>query len=96
MSTMRASYLKVEWKHYFSDEPVLLYSELDGERWELRKVEIFPDGTVGYAGPDVSVGGTELGQEPVPSFEQIAADPQFAPIVIGAPEFEAVWAKATA
>jgi hypothetical protein len=93
---MRSSYLNVEWTHSFSDKPLLLYSELDRERWELRKVEIFPDGTMGYAGPGVAVRGTELGQRPVPSFEQIAADPQFEPTVITGPEFQAVWAKATA
>jgi hypothetical protein len=96
MLAMRSSYLKVEWKHSFSDEPVLLYSELDGDRWELRKVEIFPDGKMGYAGPGVAVGGTKLGLVPVPSFERIAADPEFEPVVIARLEFETVWAKATA
>jgi hypothetical protein len=33
------SYLKVKWNRSFPDEPMLLYSELDRERWEVRKVE---------------------------------------------------------
>jgi hypothetical protein len=90
------TYLKVKWKHSFTGELVLLYSELDGERWELRKVEIFPDGLMGYAGPGVAVGGTKLSKEPLPPLEQIAADPQFEPVVVAGPEFEAVWAKAVA
>ena len=49
-------YLKVKWNHSFSDEPVLLYSELDRERWEVRKVEVFPGGRMAYAGPGVAVG----------------------------------------
>jgi hypothetical protein len=35
------SYLKVKWNRSFPDEPMLLYSELDRERWEVRKVEFF-------------------------------------------------------
>src|SRR3984957_10771973 len=37
----RMSYLKVKWNPSFPDEPMLLYSELDRERWEVRKVEFF-------------------------------------------------------
>jgi hypothetical protein len=89
------TYLKVKWNHTFTNEPVLLYGELDGERRELRKVEIFPGGKMGCAGPGGSTGGTELSDEPLPSREQIATDPQFEPVSIPGPEFEAIWAKAT-
>jgi hypothetical protein len=89
-------YLKVKWNHSFPNEPVLLYSELDRERWEVRKVEIFPSGRMGYAGPGGAVGGTKLGKEPLPSFEQIADDPEFEPAVVSRAEFDEIWAKATA
>jgi hypothetical protein len=90
------TYLKVKWNHSFPNEPALLYSELDRDRWEIRKVEVFPGGSMGYAGPDGAVEGTNLGVEPVPSVEEIAADPEFEPEVISKAEFEKVWAKATA
>jgi hypothetical protein len=32
-------YLKVVWVHDLPGEPVLLYSEVDDEGWEIRKVE---------------------------------------------------------
>jgi hypothetical protein len=89
-------YLKVKWRHSFPNEPVLLYSELDRELWEVRKVEIFPSGRMGYAGPEGAVGGTELSKEPLPAFEQIADDPEFEPAVISNAEFDEIWAKATA
>lgn len=89
-------YLKVKWKHANPNEPVLLYSELDRERWEVRKVEIFPDGRMGYAGPENAVGGTGLGLVPVPPRKQIAEEPQFEPEAISKAEFDKVWAKATA
>lgn len=90
------AYLKVKWKHSFSNEPVFLYSELDAERWELRKVEVFPDGRMGYAGPGVEIGGTRLGEVPLSPSEQIATDSQFEAVAISRAEFDAIWAKATA
>ena len=34
------TYIRVEWKYSFANEPVWLYSELDDLRWEVRKVEV--------------------------------------------------------
>ena len=90
------TYLKVKWLHSPLDQPVFIYSELDHERWELRKVEIFHNGMIGYAGPGVEVGGTGLSTMPFPPLEQIAADPEFESEVISKAEFDAIWAKATA
>jgi len=84
-------YFKVLWKHNHADEPVWLYCEIDDERWETRKVEVFRDGTKGYAAQDVKMGGTGLGLEPTPSLAEIAVDPQFVPSVISKDEFERVW-----
>jgi hypothetical protein len=72
---------------------VLLYSELDDDRWEIRKVEIFADGTCGWAGSNEANGPTRLGEAPVPSVAKIAADPEFDPVEIERGEFEEVWAR---
>ncbi len=87
------NYIQVEWKHSFPMEPVLLYSELDDNRWEVRKVEIFSDGHWGYADSAESFGGTRLGKEPLPPLDEIAADMQFSPTEISNEEFEQVWAR---
>lgn len=42
------TYIRVQWLHEDSDFAVWLLSELDEERWETRKVEIFADGSKGY------------------------------------------------
>src|ERR1035437_670067 len=73
----RIAYLKVEWLHSFPDEPRWLYSELDADRNETRKVEGFPDGKLGYAALGKSSGGTRLSEVPIPPNAEIAADPQF-------------------
>lgn len=84
-------YLKVLWKHSHADEPVWLYSEINNERWETRKVEVFRDGSTGYADGIEAKGGSKLSIEPLPSAAEIAEDPQFVPSVISKDEFEKVW-----
>jgi hypothetical protein len=85
-------YLRVVWKHDHPDYPTILYSELDEARWEVRKVDVFRNGS-----PDRSVShedGTFLGLEPTPSLAEIASDPEFEPAEITAGEFEEIWRKA--
>jgi hypothetical protein len=86
-------YLRVQWLHSFPGDPVDIYSEVDDEGWETRKVEIFPDGSIGYASATDATRSTVLSEERVPAVETIAADPQFRPERIGKDQFERVWAK---
>ncbi|WP_298035400.1 DUF6881 domain-containing protein [uncultured Dysosmobacter sp.] len=37
-------YVLVEWTHEYEDEPYEIYSELDADRREVRKVEFFRNG----------------------------------------------------
>lgn len=87
-------YLKVNWKHEDQAYPVVLYSELDEDRWEVRKVEVFPDGRWTYASESQSIGGTVLGELPIPSLEEIAENLEFEPHLISESEFELAWNKA--
>ena len=89
-------YVKVRWIHTSPDEPVMLYSELNEELWELRKVEVYADGRADFADREGRSGSTKLGIEPLPPLEEIAADPEFEPVVISAEEFEAAWESAKA
>ncbi|TCP53394.1 hypothetical protein EV586_106143 [Tumebacillus sp. BK434] len=88
-------YLKCEWIHDDADEPILIYSEMDDERYEVRKIEFYRDGRYGYAYEDVEVGGVGvgLGEVPVPTIEEIAEDEfgHFVPMLISKDEFEEVW-----
>jgi len=91
-----STYLKVRWKHDYPVEPVLLLSELDADRYEVRKVEVFADGTMGYASEESNAHGTQLGEVPVPMEGEISADPQFAIEAVTAEEFERLWEAALA
>ena len=38
------NYILVEWEHELEDEPYQIYSELDGDRRETRRVEFYRNG----------------------------------------------------
>jgi hypothetical protein len=87
-------YLKVRWIHEHPNEPVVLMSELDEDRYEVRKVEVFADGRIEFASNDHSSGETVLGETAIPSPAQIASDPQFVVEVFDAQRFEEAWLSA--
>ena len=87
------TYVKVKWIHAQPDDPVWLYSELDSERWEIRKIEIFSDDTWAYADQEQSCGEIDLGKCPIPPLSEIAEDPQFDPCEITKDQFEKLWTK---
>ena len=88
-------YLKVKWLHEFTDEPILIYSEINEDRSEIRKVEIFPNCEYGYAYDTGTKGTTQLSETPLPLEQDMGSDPQFVPIIISIDEFEEIWKKAT-
>lgn len=89
------NYLRVRWVHQHPNEPVLLLSELDAERYEVRKIEIFAGGRKGFASSSESYGGTILGELPIPPLAEIALDKQFVVESTNANDFAAVWSEAT-
>lgn len=86
-------YLKVDWHHELVDEPVSIFMELDHERWELRKVEVYASGSMTYADLNHGTSGLKLSDEPIPPMEEMMSE--FTPKVIDAAEFERVWSSAT-
>ncbi len=88
-------YLHVHWRHDAADAPVDIYSELDDDRWEVRKVEVFADGTRHYADDWRSTGRTGLSEVPLPSFDELAGQRVLTPAVIDGAEFEREWVLAT-
>ncbi|WP_409527004.1 DUF6881 domain-containing protein [Rhizobium sp. BK650] len=88
------SYIRVRWLHSSSDDPADLWSELDADREEVRKVEIWSDGRVGYASDAGEISGTRLGKVPVPPLNEINLDPQFQAKAITKADFETCWLDA--
>lgn len=58
-------YVLAEWDHELDDEPYQIYSELDGARREIRRVEFYRNGvTFSYGGERGNEGALE--PEPFP------------------------------
>jgi hypothetical protein len=89
------TYILVKWLHEYPNEPVLLFSELDAQRFETRKVEVFRDGRQGYASVHGEFGGSALGVVPTPELTVIGANPEFDPETISKSDFENVWSGRT-
>ena len=74
------NYIKCRWDHLDVREclePVLMFSELDRDQRETRKVYIWADGHCGYADAEVEYGEVFLSLEPIPQLSEIAQQPQF-------------------
>lgn len=84
-------FLKVERIHEFEDEPYVIYAELDNERYEIRKLELYRKGKIGYATQTTEYEGSILAEHPYPPIEEIASDPEFIPIQISEEQFEEIW-----
>ena len=85
------SYYKWEWFHDFPDEPVVVYVELDKERWTKRVLEYFQDGSQAWADEREEL-GTMLGEEPYPPDWEINESGEFFIQPVTQEEFEARWA----
>lgn len=88
-------YIKVIWKHNFEDEPIEIYSELDDERMETRKIELYRNGSIGFADISKSVNNTHLSKLPLPTLHEISQDIQFSPQEIAKNLFEKLWEDIT-
>jgi len=84
-------YIDVHWKHESNAYPIRLVSEVGADNFEIRKLEFFSDGTVGYATKIHNSRETELGIDVVPNIQEINSDPIFTGKVISQQEFVKLW-----
>lgn len=88
-------YQFVEWLHEFDSEPVAIIQELTDDGWEVRKIEVFPGGSVGLASGRDESGGSALAELPSPDLDAINRSPEFNGVAIGPRLFEALWREAS-
>lgn len=86
-------YIDVEWIHNLEDEPIRLVSEIGDDEFEMRKLEFFRDGSVGYSSEMKSSKNTKLGICEVPSIEEIISQKEFSGCLITSEQFEKLWAE---
>jgi hypothetical protein len=81
-------YLNVQWQHDAPNYPVEIWSELDADRFETRKIE--QDATGAYSCWS-AVRPEGLGTVPVPSLAAIKEAKEFTVLEIDRAAFEQVW-----
>lgn len=90
-------YLKVTWLHDNPEDPVEMYSEINDEGWEQRRVDCYANGRKDIAGRGIETGKTILAEVPVlETPEEIAEDSQFRSELISNSKFEEIWESAAA
>lgn len=89
-------YMKVRWVHPDRGdpyEPTLLFHEVGDNDRETRRVEVFADGRLGLADSIRPDDLTSLSLEPLPSLDEIDAQPEFEAEAIDQAEFELMWRR---
>lgn len=86
-------YIDVNWLHDSDDEPYRLVSEIGPDQYEVRKLEFFRSGEVGYACSTENAGNTMLGLVEVPALEEINSQREFQGRGISRDEFEQLWQR---
>ena len=84
-------YFRCKWIHENEDYPVQLISEIDSNRFEIRKIEVYSNGKYGFAYDDVEFNNTSLGTIPVPEFSEINENTEFALSEMTEEEFDFLW-----
>ncbi|MBD5473298.1 MAG: hypothetical protein HDR20_10555 [Lachnospiraceae bacterium] len=85
-------YILLEWFHDIEDEPYLIYSEIDYQRYETRKIEVFKNGTCLKCGEEILNSPIELADIAFPeNIDEINRDKQFYAKYITKKEFEKIW-----
>jgi hypothetical protein len=87
-------YWKIYWHHDSPDEPVAIYSEIDPDDYESRRVEEFRNGRVGWADKKGEHGGTSLAYIKFEDIEAVREQPEFSAFAISEGEFEGAWQRA--
>jgi hypothetical protein len=92
---MSPTYVRGDWFHDFADEPRSFYAELDDERYELRKIELFKNGkTTRASTEDLKRDPMALADQPWPILEEINAHEEVHAEEISKAEFEELWNSA--
>ena len=79
-------YYKTIWNHRNDYDPIIMYSEIDAEGFETKRLDIYHDGHVAYFDTRTPL---ELGEAPYPSdFDVINATDEFDVSEISAIDFE--------
>lgn len=88
------NYVLLEWFHTLEDEPYLIYSEIDDQRYEVRKVEIYKNGTIARYDEQMTDSLFQLSDVKFPeNLDEINQYQEFCAKYVSQEEFETMWNK---
>ncbi|NBH16533.1 hypothetical protein D3Z55_03365 [Clostridiaceae bacterium] len=88
------NYILLNWFHNLDDEPYKIYSEIDDQRYEVRKIELYKNGTMSICDEKMIHSQNELADVAFPEdLDEINQDRQFFTQYINKEEFESLWNK---
>ncbi|MGH1349426.1 MAG: DUF6881 domain-containing protein [Methyloligellaceae bacterium] len=82
------------WLTASEDEPYQYYDELDNERWTIRCVRKYRDGTLIANSYDDENWRDTMPEGPIPSLKEINSNAEFIARDISKSDFETIWKKA--
>ena len=88
-------YIAVEWIHDDPEDPVWIYNEIGEDNYEVRRVDQFRGGSFQWMDATHENDTDFLSYVPIPSLDEINADPEFCGVEISKERFEEIWAQAT-
>ncbi len=87
-------YIKLEWFHDIETEPNIIYSEINNQQYEVRKVEVYKGGVFIKCSEEMVDSQIELADVPFPlNLDEINEDKQFLAKYISKEDFEKIWNK---
>lgn len=87
-------YIKLEWFHDIETEPNIIYSEINNQQYEVRKVEVYKGGAFIKCSEEMVDSQIELADIPFPlNLDEINEDKQFLAKYISKEDFEKIWNK---
>ena len=85
-------FIKIHWIHNFKDEPEFIYSAIDDERYEVKKVEIFTNGN--YITYSENINSDRLAEGIYPLLEELTFEEEIESMQafeISEIEFSEIW-----
>ena len=84
-------YVKVEWNHDLPGEPIVIFSEVNDQGWEIRKIELFGDGAMISADAHHGLLAEVRFPDELSDITHAGGRGEFAASQISGREFDAMW-----
>jgi hypothetical protein len=89
----KITYVHVTWNAPGKGQPIGYYDEIDGDRWSIRCMREFSDGSFNTFSKTSHNWRDVMPEARIPDLAEINADPQFQARYMSRREFENLWLR---